>query len=157
MKRTAFFICFVFIAFYFGCKKPAEKNSLQTAPLTGSEVDVQKIKKDVGIPFEILKTEAIGYMPVNKFYWVCLEEKEPHEKIKKLANAIIQDTIAKKPKTYSSFKIHFFLRCDLNETLENSKSWATAVFLPEGEWSRVGRVPINNYSDYSLMCVFNDQ
>ena len=154
MKKVGtilFLISFSAIIFILSCKnEPSEKTSLQTAPLAGAEIDIQKIENFTGVQFKILKTETIGYMPLNKFYWVCMKEKGTSQKVEQVANAIIKETIAKKPKTYHSFTIHFFCEDELAGSVEKSKSFARANYLPEGSWLKVGRVPIDDYKDYKL-------
>ena len=145
------FISFTAIIFILSCKKePSEKTSLQTAPLAEAEIDIQKISSMTGVQFKILKTETIGYMPLHKFYWICMQEKAISQKVEQVADAIIKETIAKKPKTYHSFTIHFFCEDELAESVEKSKSFARVSFLPEGDWTKVGRVPLDDYKDYNL-------
>ena len=149
------FISFTFIIFSLSCKKaPSEKTMLETAQLVGAEIDIQKIANLTGVQFKILKTQTIGYMPLHKFYWVCMQEKAISQKVEQVADAIIKETIAKKPKTYHSFTIHFFCEDELAESVERSKSFARANFLPEGSWLKVGRVPIDDYKDYKLTLTF---
>jgi len=158
MKKVGtiiFLISFTAIIFIFSCKnKPSEKTTLQTAPLAGAEIDIQKIENLIGVQFKILKTETIGYMPLHKFYWVCMQEKAISQKVEQVADAIIKETIAKRQKTYHSFTIHFFCEDELDESVEKSKSFAHANYLPEGSWLKVGRVPIDGYKDYKLTLTF---
>jgi hypothetical protein len=37
---------------------------------------------------------------------------------------------------------------------ENSKAFAQALFLPDGDWTEVGRVPIDGYKSYRLSTIF---
>jgi len=144
-------ISFTTIIFCLSCKKaPLEKSMLQTAQLAGIEIDIRKIENLTGVQFNILKTETIGYTPRHKFYWVSLKKKVSGQKVKELADSIIKEIIAKKPKTYHSFTIHFLREHELGESVEGSKSFARANFLPEGDWAKVGRVPITEYKDYKL-------
>ena len=143
-----------FIIFSISCKKSSENPLLQTAQLAGVEIDVKKIENLGGVQFKILKTETIGYMPLHKFYWVCLKNKANSQRIEELADSIIKEIIAKKPKTYHSFTIHFFWEDELGECVEKSDSFARANFLPQGGWVKVGRVPIDDYKDYALTCTF---
>lgn len=137
------------------CKKESPKEpTIETAALVGAEIDAKKIESLTGIPFKILKTETIGYRPLHKFYWICIREKVNNQKVKKLANTVIKETINKKPKTFHSFTIHFFWEDELTETIEKSKSFARATFLPEGGWLKVGRVPLDDYKNYTLICSF---
>ena len=146
-------ISFTFIIFSLSCKKePSEKPSLERAPLAGVEIDIQKIENLTGIQFRVLKTETVGYMPLHKFYWICLPKKVNSQKVKELSDAITKEIIAKKPKTYHSFTIHFFLEDELAESAKSSKSFARSNFLPEGSWLKVGRVPIDDYKSYKLVC-----
>ncbi len=117
-------------------------------------VDVDKIQKELNLKFKILKTDVIGYMPIHRFYWVSLAEKVPREKVELLAHRLIEETIAKQPKTFHSFTIHFFWEQDLKDRVELSPSFARATFLPSGDWQKVGRVPIEDYKDYKLTVIF---
>ncbi len=157
MKKVGiiiFLIIFTAIIFSSSCKKePLQKTMLQTAQLPGTEIDIHKIENMTDVQFKILKTETIGYMPLNKFYWICLPKKVSSQKIKELADSIIKETIAKKPKTYHSFTIHFFCEDELAESVERSKSFARANYLPEGSWLKVGRVSVDDYKDYKLTII----
>ncbi len=145
-------ISFTFITFSLSCKKEPEKSILQTAQLSAVEIDIRKIENLTGIQFKILKTETIGYEPLHRFYWVCLPKKVNSQKVNELFDAIIKEIIAKKPKTYHSFTVHFFLEDELAECVEKSKSFARANFLPEGEWIMVGRASIDDYKSYRIIC-----
>jgi hypothetical protein len=123
---------------------------LQTTQVIGTDIDVLKIENLTGIQFKILKTETIGYRPRHRFCWACLPKKVSSQKVKELAKSIIEEIIAKKPKTYHSFTVHFFWEDDLGDCIEKSKSFARANYLPEGSWIKVGRVPIDDYKDYTL-------
>ncbi|MCP2521098.1 hypothetical protein NLD30_11735, partial [SCandidatus Aminicenantes bacterium Aminicenantia_JdfR_composite] len=149
----------ILLSFYLFCKKESSK---QTTLLTSSqpiepEINVKRITDLTGIKFEILKTETIGYIPIHKFYWICLENRATQQQVRELAKEIIDDIIAKKPNTYHSFTIHFFYKDEMGKTLEESEPFAKATFLPEGNWLKVGRVPINNYKSYKLTCVFYER
>ncbi len=144
-------ISFTFITFSLSCNKvPSEKSLLQTTPLVGAEIDIQKIENLKGIQFKIIKTETVGYEPLHRFYWVCLPKKVSSQTVKELAESIIKEIIAKKPKTYHSFTVHFFWENELGECVEKSKSFARANFLPEGDWTKVGRFLTDDYKDYEL-------
>jgi hypothetical protein len=137
------------------CKKErALKPTAEQISQSGSDIDVQKISIQVGLTFKILKTAARGYLPMHKYYWICLKEKPDRPKIEALARSIIDETIAKFPGTFHSFVIHFFCEQELQGTPENSKAFAQASFLPDGDWSKVGRVPIDGYKTYQLSINF---
>jgi len=158
MKKVGailFLISFTFIIFSLSCKKePSEKSMLQTAQLVGIEIDIQKIENLTDVQFKILKTETIGHIPLHKFYWVCLKKKVNSQRVEELADSIIKEIIIKKPKTYHSFTIHFFLEDELGASVERSRCFARANFLPQGGWVKVGRVPIDDYKDYALTYTF---
>lgn len=158
MKKVViilYFISFTFIIFSLSCKKePSEKPILEMAPLAEVEIDIQKIENLTGVQFKILKTETIGYEPLHRFYWICLPKKVNSQKVNELSDAIIKEIIARKPKTYHSVTIHFFLEDELAECVESSKSFARANFLPEGEWVKVGRSSIDGYKSYRIVCTF---
>jgi hypothetical protein len=146
-------ISFTFITFSLSCKKELEKEAIFKAiQLVGAEIDTEKIISLTDVQFKILKTETIGYDPLHRFYWICLPKKVNSQKVKELSDAITKEIIAKKPKTYHSFTIHFFLEDELAECVEKSKSFARANFLPEGGWVKVGRVSIDDYQSYRTVC-----
>ncbi|MFW6124467.1 MAG: hypothetical protein ACOC5G_04530 [Acidobacteriota bacterium] len=120
------------------------------------EFDVQKIKDSTGMSFEIVKTKNVGYDPLNKFYWVSVEEKLAEEDLRILAQEIIDTAVQSKPQTYHSFTIHFMCRDESQESKQRLKAFAKATFLPEGSWTKVGRVPINDYKDYELTCTMKN-
>ncbi len=110
LRDVFILICFILIIINPACKKQASNKKLPETQLPGSaEVDVSKIENSTGLNFEILKTEAHGYKPVHKFFWVCVSEKPDEQKLRNLAEAIIKEVISSKPKIYHSFTIHFFL------------------------------------------------
>ena len=125
-------------------------------PLPEYEINIKAIENSTGCSFRILKTESLGYIPHHKFYWICLKKELPNKKLEELADAIIRDTILKKPKTYHSFTLHFFLENKLKKRVEKSKRFAKANFLPEGNWIKVGRTPIENYEDYELILSYSE-
>ncbi len=155
MKKTIIMMGVFLLLFNSNCKKePQEKIALEMAPLVGIEIDTKKIEDTTGVKFKVLKTEAIGYMPLHKFYWISLEDKANFQQLENLANAIIKEIISLKPNTYHSFKIHIFLESALKESVEGSEPFAQATFLPEGRWLKVGRIPIDGYERYMLSCTF---
>ena len=158
MKKAGTILCiiiFIFIIFSLSCKKESsEKPMLETSPLVVAEIDIQKIESLINVQFKILKTETVGYEPLHKFYWVSLQEKINNQNVRELANAFIKETIARKPRTYHSFTIHFFLKDELTDCVEKSKCFAHANFLPEGGWVKVGRLPIDDYKSYKLTLSF---
>ena len=155
MKKVGailFLISFTFIIFSLSCKKGlSEKTTLQTAQLAGLEIDIQKVENLTSVQFKILKTKTIGYMPLHKFYWVCLKNKLSMQKVKELADSIIKEIIVKSPNTYHSFTVHFFWEDEVSNCAEKSRSFARVNFLPEGDWTKVGRVPIEDYNNYELI------
>jgi hypothetical protein len=158
MKKFGFFLLFVstfFAILIYACKKEPEKGSkFETPLLVGAEIDIQNVESTIGCKFKILKTETIGYTPLHKFYWVCLKKGVANEKVKELADAIIKETITQKPRTFHSFTIHFFWEDELAGSVEKSRRFARANFLPEGSWLKVGRVPLDDYKRYKLTFAF---
>ena len=137
------------------CQKEGEKSRpagtvTAVAGAAASEIDPEKIAAAVGVPFRVLKTEALGQAPRNKFYWICLGDQIAGPKLEELAMAIVRATIAARPQTYHSFTVHFFLESGLKETREASTPFARATYLPEGVRIKVGRASIEDYKDYLL-------
>ncbi len=159
MVSTIFFkfLILILIVSCLSCKKePGEQMSLEMSPSLSAEIDIQQIESSIDVQFVILKTETVGYIPRHRFFWVCLDKEASHQKIEDLAQAIVNEAIANNPKTYHSFLIHFFLKSDLRETVENSKSYAQATYLPEGSWLKIRKNAVDNYDDYKLTCTFFD-
>jgi len=159
MKNWGIGLSVILLFFSFCCQKkaPPEKPLEERKGLAAvTEIDIQKVERATGITFKILKTETVGFMPRHKFFWVCLPERQNKEKIEGLASAIIKETIAANPAAFHSFIIHFFSESELGTTVEASKAFARPTFLPEGNWVKVGRAPIDDYKDYVLNCVFLD-
>ena len=138
------------------CESREKSLPAEVVQLAETSINIEEISTNTGITFEVLKSVDVGSQYVYKFFWICYESDLTEEKIKLLAESIINDTISRKPRTYHAFKIHFFRKCDVKEKLEDSMSIATACFLPEGDWTKVGRVPIDDYAEYSLVCTFED-
>lgn len=156
-KTIAFFAisAFIFLGAVSSCKKePVAKPAAGQISQVNADIDIQKISNQVGLAFKILKTDARGYMPTHKYYWICLPEKADRPKIESLARAVIDETIAKHPEAYHSFVIHFFYEPEMKGSPENSKAFAQALFLPDGDWLKVGRVPIDGYKSYRLSTIF---
>jgi len=159
MRNWGIGLSVILLLLSFCCqKKEPTKKAFEERkePGAAAEIDVQKVEAATGISFKILKTEAVGFMPRHKFFWVCVSERADKEKIEGLASAIIKETIAANPATFHSFTVHFFCEPELAKTLEASTAFARATFLPEGSWVKVGRAPIDDYKDYVLDCVFLD-
>ena len=159
MKNWGIGLSVILLLLSFCCRKkePTEKAFEERKGAgAAAEIDVQKVEAATGISFKILKTEAVGFMPRHKFFWVCVPERASKEKIEGLASAIIKETIAANPAAFHSVTIHFFSESELGTTVEASKAFARPTFLPEGNWVKVGRVPIDDYKDYVLNCVFLD-
>ncbi len=151
------FLILILIVFGLSCKKEPEKQiSPEMSPSIAAKIDIQQIESSIDVQFTILKTETVGYMPRHRFFWVCLDKEASHQKIEDLAQAIVNEAIANNPKTYHSFLIHFFLKSDLRDTVENSKSYAKATYLPEGSWLEIRKNAVDSYDDYKLTCTFFD-
>jgi len=101
--------------------------------------------------YRILKSESVGSSLVHKFFWVALPDMPSQEDLRLLADAIIKSVIAKKPRVYHSFTIHFFMEKDIQAGVLEGKRFAYANFLPEGSWLKVGRIPVDDYKDYRLL------
>jgi hypothetical protein len=142
---------FVSLCVLAGCKRAAPPKPADTqAQVVASEIDTQDITARTGVRFRIIKTEVRGYMPIHKFFWVCVSDQTPGEKVEGLVREIINATIVKYPKTYHSFTVHLFHENELTGKPEDCWSFAQATFLPEGDWTKVGRIPIDGYKNYQL-------
>lgn len=157
-KHIIAFTALTLILFSPFCKKEASKRAGEkTADVEGVEVDAQKISNLTGFSFRILKTEAISYMPLHKFYWVSFQERVGNQEVEQLASAIIKETITNNPNTFHSFTIHIFWEDELTESLEKSPCFATATSLTESVWLKIERLPIDDYKDYRLTCTSHEK
>jgi len=157
MKKNVLLVVLVIPLIVFTeCKKTDEgEASAEKGFITEIEVDQQKISGELGLNFRILKTESVGSSLVHKFFWVALPDMPSQEDLRLLADAIIKSVIAKKPRVYHSFTIHFFMEFFMEKDIQagvlEGKRFAYANFLPEGSWLKVGRIPVDNYKDYRLL------
>jgi hypothetical protein len=138
------------------CKgEDAQKHSFEAVPQGVSDIDVKKVSTASGILFKIIKTEDIGFSPKQKFFWVLTKETPAVQKTEELASVIIKETINLKPQTYDGFTIHFIDEAGFGGTPENSKCFAKATYFPEGSIEKIGRMPIDEYKEYKLICTFS--
>jgi hypothetical protein len=138
-----------------GCQKETPNKPLpQQVQTASAEVDIQKITAQTGIRFRIIKTDTRGYMPLYKFFWVCVPDQTPNEKVEALVREIIKATVAKFSNTYHSFTFHLFYESKLTGKPEDCQPFARATFLPEGDWIKAGRSPIDDYKTYQLALEF---
>lgn len=156
-KKIVLTVIFFMMVFTFACKQESSEGTFKVIDeaLTLG-IDVQKIENSTGISFNIIKTKDVGYEPLHKFYWVNVEKKLGEEEMKILAQEIIQAAVENKPNTYHSFTLHFLCKGQSEQTKEKPEAFAKVTYLPEGSWTKVGRVPINDYSDYELTCTIKD-
>ena len=100
----------------------------------------------------ILKAESIGIATVYRFYWIQVEGRPGREKLLETSKAVIDQVIAAKPATYHSFTLHFISSLDMKSGADMKTFYAKATFLPDGDWQKVGRIPIDGYGAYKLDC-----
>jgi hypothetical protein len=139
------------------CKRSGPAPDSSTPASIVSEIDEAKVSALVGVPIKVLKTEAIGFSPVNRFYWIRVQGKPVKAKLLEISKAILDVVIAAKPHLYHSFTLHFISSDDYRPGADSHKCFAKATFLPEGDWQKVGRDPIDGYANYKLDCVIAEQ
>jgi hypothetical protein len=139
------------------CKKngPAPESSASVAVV--SEIDEAKVSTLAGVPIKVLKTESIGFSPINRFYWIRVQARPIKAKLLEISKAILDEVIAVKPKLYNSFTLHFISSDDYRPGAAVLNCFAKATFLPGGDWQKVGRDPLDGYGNYKLDCVVTDQ
>lgn len=149
--RIGLAIGFVSLCVLAGCKKAAPAKPADTqAQMAASEINTQDITARTSVSFRIIKTQVLGSAPIHKFLWICVPGPTPDEKIEPLVREIINAFTAKFPSTYHSFTVHLFHENELTGKPEDCWSFAQATFLPEGDWTKVGRIPIDGYKNYQL-------
>jgi len=135
------------------CGKSGGGPESTTAAAVISEIDEASVSAGSGVKVKVLKTETIGVSPVNRFYWIRVEGRPMKEKLLEISKTALDQIIAVKPKLYHSLTFHFISSEDIQPGAETKNSYARATFLPEGDWSKIGRVPIDGYESYKLDCV----
>ena len=83
-------VLMIFVLSFPACRKDSgsgrqARTEKAVAKSAASEIDPEKIAAAVGVPFRVLKTEALGQMTRNKFYWICLGDKVAGPKLEELA------------------------------------------------------------------------
>jgi len=125
-------------------------------PAAISEIDESLVSTASGVKIEVMKTETIGISPINRFYWIQVDGRPPKEKLLEISKIALDQIIAAKPRLYHSFTFHFVSSEDIRPGAETQKCYAKATFLPDGDWQKVGRVPIDGYSAYKLDCTIGE-
>lgn len=158
MKRHWSFIGGILMAIVAAaaCGKQSEVSEPAAAAAESSEIDEASVSTASGVKITVLKTETIGVSPVNKFLWIEVDGRPGKEKLLTISKIALDQIIAKNPNKYHSFTIHFASSEDIRSGHETSKCYARAEFLPEGDWQKVGRFPIDGYGAYRLNCTISD-
>ena len=131
-----------------------QSHNSSIAHLVESELDPNKVMDAIGIPFAILKTNSFGKKTLHKFYCISTSERLEDQRVRNLSDALIKEIISAKPESFHTLTFHFILGEELKKTVESSSCYARVSFLPHGKWEKAGRVPIDDYKDYSLICSF---
>jgi len=137
------------------CKRGAEeKVAFESVAQKPVNFHVQEAAAECGLPMKILEMREFGSDTKHIFFWVLLKEKPDSPKLETVARSILAETIAHKPDTYHVFTIHFFDEAGYRGTIDKSREFAKASFLPEGSPDKIGRVPIDHYKNYKLLLKF---
>lgn len=139
------------------CNKSGPAPDSSTSALVVSEIDEAKVSTLTGVPIKVLKTASIGFPTMNRFYWIQVQGRPVRAKLEEISRAVLDEVIVAKPKVYYSFTLHFVSSEDVRPGAETEKSFAKATFLPEGDWQKVGRDPIDGYKNYKLNCIIGEQ
>jgi hypothetical protein len=139
------------------CKRNGPAPDLSASVAAVSEIDEAKVSALTGVPIKVLKTDTIGFSPINRFYWIRIQGRPIKGKLLEVSKAILDKVIAAKPHVHHSFSLHFISSDDYRSGAASNKCFAKATFLPEGDWQKVGRDPIDGYANYKLDCVKAEQ
>jgi len=139
------------------CNKSGPAPESSTSALVVSEIDEAKVSTLTGVPIKVLKTDSIGFPTINRFYWIRVQGRPLKAKLEDISKAALDEVIAAKPRVYHSFTLHFVSSEDVRPGAEMKKCFAKATFLPEGDWQKVGRDPIDGYGNYKLDCIIGEQ
>ena len=139
------------------CKKNGSAPDSSTSAAVVFEIDEAKVSTLAGLPIKVLEAESIGFSPIHRFYWIRVQGRPVKAKLLEISKAILDDVITAKPNVYHSFTVHFVSSDDVRPGAARQRCFAKATFLPEGDWQKVGRDPINGYGNYKLDCVIGEQ
>jgi hypothetical protein len=159
MKKNVFCLGGVIAVglFIMACNNKRPDRESSSPALVVSEIDEAKVTALTGVPIKILKTESIGFPTINRFYWIRVQGHPIKAKLEEISKTVLDQIIAAKPKVYYSFTLHFVSSEDIRPGAELKKCFAKATFLPEGNWQKVGRDPIDGYGNYKLDCTIGEQ
>ena len=151
MKREGFLACSVLIGSLLipACRK-AQDGSSPPAAAVIAEINETAVSEATGVKIRVLKTESVGVSPVNRFYWIQVEGRPLRDKLLEISRLALDQIIAAHPKLYHSFTFHFASADESRGAADLKKCYARTTFLPEGNWQKVGRVPIDGYDAYVL-------
>lgn len=146
---------FALVTLTASCKRGAEeKVAFESVAQKPVNFHVQEAAADCGLPLKILEMKELGSTTRHIFYWVLLKEKPDSPKLEAVARSVIGETIAHNPETYHVFTIHFLDEAGYRGTIDRSREFVKANFLPEGSAEKTGRIPIDNYKNYKLVLKF---
>jgi hypothetical protein len=137
-----------------GKRSGAPEPTAAAAVISG--IDEALVSTASGVKIKVMKIETIGISPINRFYWIAVDGRPGREKLLEISKIALDQIIAAKPKLYHSFTFHFVSSEDIRPGAETQKCYAKATFLPDGDWQKVGRVPIDGYSAYKLDCTIGE-
>jgi len=158
MKRMWIFIGGIVIGVMLSaaCNKSGDRSAPPETSAIVSEIDEALVLAASGVKVKVLKVESIGVSPINRFYWIRVEGRPLKEKLLEISKTALDQIIAAKPKLYHSVTFHFASSEDCESGAETNTCYAKATFLPEGNWQKVGRVPIDGYGAYKLDCTIGE-
>ena len=158
MKRGWIFIGGIVIGVMLSaaCGKRSEVSEPTASAAAISEIDEALVSTTSGVKIKVLKTETVGISPMNRFYWLRVEGRPLKVKLLEISKIALDQITAANPNLYHSFTFHFASSEDLEAGAETKKCYAIATFLPEGNWQKVGRVPIDGYGAYKLDCTIGE-
>lgn len=158
MRKAFFAFCFVAVVVILAatCKKSETASSPAGLASVASEIDEARVSGLVGVSIKIVKAQSIGHSPINRFYWISVPGKPEIPKLLEISKACLDEVIAAKPGVFHSFTFHFMSPEDIRPGAASQDCFAKATFLPDGDWQKVGRVPIDGYKGYKLACSFNN-
>ena len=157
MKREWFLVCGILIGSLIvpACRK-AQDGSTPPAAMAISEINETAVSEATAVKIRILKAESIGISPVNRFYWIQVEGRPSKDKLLEISRLALDQIIAAHPMLYHSFTFHFASADESRGAEDLRNFYAKTTFLPEGNWQKVGRVPIDGYNAYVLAYAAED-
>lgn len=126
--------------------------TFETVAQVPVEWDVQKAARASGVDIKIMRSEVIDRDVTLLFLWILVKTRTSGDQTRLVAQSVIDEIRAWRPAAFHGLTLHFIESPGLKRGPNDSPSYARATFFPEGNPEKIGRVPIDGYGSYKLVC-----